>query len=96
MAVSGVDRVVVATDDVRIADHAREFGAEVAMTSSEARNGTERCAEAWEAARGEGSGGPRAPPLPGRAHDDPELRGARLPIGLSRCLHPVALPPRRL
>ncbi len=45
-AVSGVDRVVVATDDARIADHAREFGAEVVMTSPDARNGTERCAEA--------------------------------------------------
>ena len=45
MAVRGIDRVVVATDDDRIADHARSFGAEVVMTSSEARNGTERCAE---------------------------------------------------
>ena len=45
-AVTGIDRVVVATDDSRIADHARAFGAEVVMTSSDARNGTERCAEA--------------------------------------------------
>jgi len=45
MAVQGIDRVVVATDDDRIADHARGFGAEVVMTSSDARNGTERCAE---------------------------------------------------
>lgn len=45
MAVRGVDRVVVATDDARIADHALGFGAEVVMTSSSARNGTERCAE---------------------------------------------------
>ncbi|RYI35016.1 MAG: 3-deoxy-manno-octulosonate cytidylyltransferase [Acetobacteraceae bacterium] len=45
MAVTGVDRVVVATDDSRIADHATAFGAEVVMTSSDARNGTERCAE---------------------------------------------------
>ena len=44
-AVSGVARVVVATDDSRIADHAAGFGAEVVMTSSNARNGTERCAE---------------------------------------------------
>ena len=46
MAVSGVDRVVVATDDGRIADHATAFGAEVVMTSTTCRNGTERCAEA--------------------------------------------------
>lgn len=45
-AVRGVDHVAVATDDDRIADHARAFGAEVAMTAAAARNGTERCAEA--------------------------------------------------
>jgi 3-deoxy-manno-octulosonate cytidylyltransferase (CMP-KDO synthetase) len=42
--VPGVDRVVVATDDDRIADAARGFGAEVAMTPESCRNGTERCA----------------------------------------------------
>ena len=45
-AVRGIDRVIVATDDDRIALHAQGFGAEVVMTSPEARNGTERCAEA--------------------------------------------------
>ena len=45
MAVPGIDRVIVATDDARIADHADGFGADVAMTSTAARNGTERCAE---------------------------------------------------
>ena len=44
-AVRGVDRVVVATDDARIADHATGFGAEVVMTSPDCQNGTERCAE---------------------------------------------------
>jgi 3-deoxy-manno-octulosonate cytidylyltransferase (CMP-KDO synthetase) len=48
VAVPGVARVVVATDDDRIADHSRAFGAEVAMTSETCRNGTERCAEALE------------------------------------------------
>lgn len=43
--VAGVERVIVATDDARIADHAAGFGAEVAMTSPDCRNGTERCAE---------------------------------------------------
>lgn len=46
MAVSGVDRVVVATDDDRIRDHAAGFGAEVVLTSTACRNGTERSAEA--------------------------------------------------
>jgi 3-deoxy-manno-octulosonate cytidylyltransferase (CMP-KDO synthetase) len=44
MAVPGVERVIVATDDDRIADVARGFGAEVAMTPAHCRNGTERCA----------------------------------------------------
>ena len=45
MAVRGVSRVVVATDDTRIREHAADFGAEVIMTSATAQNGTERCAE---------------------------------------------------
>ena len=45
MQVRGADRVVVATDDERIRAEAEGFGAEVVMTSSECRNGTERCAE---------------------------------------------------
>ena len=48
-AVTGVDRVVVATDDVRIQQAAEAFGADVVMTSSECLNGTERCAEAHAA-----------------------------------------------
>ncbi|MEP3845942.1 MAG: manno-octulosonate cytidylyltransferase [Paracoccaceae bacterium] len=45
MSVNGVDKVVVSTDDERIASAARGFGAEVVMTSSDCVNGTERCAE---------------------------------------------------
>jgi 3-deoxy-manno-octulosonate cytidylyltransferase (CMP-KDO synthetase) len=45
-SVRGVALTVVATDDDRIAAAARGFGAEVVMTSSACRNGTERCAEA--------------------------------------------------
>ena len=46
--VTGVDRVVVATDDDRIRDAAHAFGADVAMTSPDCANGTERCAETLE------------------------------------------------
>lgn len=46
MAVQGVARVVVATDDDRIGQEAESFGAEVVMTSSACANGTERVAEA--------------------------------------------------
>ena len=45
-ACKGADAVYVLTDDDRIAAAARGFGAQVLMTSSDARNGTERCAEA--------------------------------------------------
>lgn len=45
-AAVGADQVVVATDDARIADAARGFGARVAMTPADCRNGTERCAAA--------------------------------------------------
>ncbi|NOD64976.1 MULTISPECIES: manno-octulosonate cytidylyltransferase [unclassified Ruegeria] len=47
-SVSGVDRVVVATDDDRIREVSEGFGAEVVMTSENCQNGTERCAEAHE------------------------------------------------
>ncbi|MEL7090860.1 MAG: manno-octulosonate cytidylyltransferase [Pseudomonadota bacterium] len=50
--VQGVDRVVVATDDDRIADASVGFGAEVVMTSENCANGTERCAEAHAALGG--------------------------------------------
>ncbi|MEO0653735.1 MAG: manno-octulosonate cytidylyltransferase [Pseudomonadota bacterium] len=46
MAVPGVDRVLVATDDDRIADAVQGFGGEVVMTSEDCANGTERCADA--------------------------------------------------
>jgi 3-deoxy-manno-octulosonate cytidylyltransferase (CMP-KDO synthetase) len=38
-------QVVVATDDARIAAHVQGFGGQVVMTSAQAQNGTERCAE---------------------------------------------------
>ena len=44
--VAGVSGVFVVTDDERIADACTKFGVGVVMTSSECRNGTERCAEA--------------------------------------------------
>lgn len=45
-SVSGVARVVVATDDDRIRRAAQGFGAEVVMTPESCANGTERCAAA--------------------------------------------------
>lgn len=44
--VPGVAAVHVVTDDERIRDAAKDFGASVIMTSDKCRNGTERCAEA--------------------------------------------------
>lgn len=43
--VRGVSRVIVATDDPRIAAAIREVGGEACLTSTRAANGTERCAE---------------------------------------------------
>ena len=51
--VQGVDRIVVATDDMRIADASEAFGAEVVITSEACRNGTERCAEAHDTLGGD-------------------------------------------
>lgn len=41
----GVERVLVATDDARIADAVRRFDGEVAMTRGDHRSGTDRIAE---------------------------------------------------
>ncbi len=41
----GITAVIVATDDMRIAEAAFAFGAEVSMTSPRHRSGTDRCAE---------------------------------------------------
>ncbi|SCM76516.1 3-deoxy-manno-octulosonate cytidylyltransferase [uncultured Pleomorphomonas sp.] len=49
-ATKGASRVVVATEDERVATYARSFGAEAVMTSESCRNGTERVAEAIEIA----------------------------------------------
>jgi len=43
--VGGVSRVVVATDDARIADAVSSFGGEVVMTASDHATGTDRVAE---------------------------------------------------
>ncbi|KAJ0971841.1 hypothetical protein J5N97_019800 [Dioscorea zingiberensis] len=45
---STLDRVVVATDDEKIAECCRGFGADVIMTSESCKNGTERCNEALQ------------------------------------------------
>ena len=44
--VPGIDGVFVTTDDDRIAEACGKVGVGVVMTSTECRNGTERCAEA--------------------------------------------------
>lgn len=45
-AVPGVSRVVICTEDRRIAEHAAVFGGEAVLTSPTCRNGSERMAEA--------------------------------------------------
>src|SRR5450432_1557401 len=48
----GITAVIVATDDMRIAEAAFDFGAEVSMTSPKHRSGTDRCAEVAKRLRG--------------------------------------------
>ena len=48
----GIDAVIVATDDMRIAAAAFAFGAEVSMTSPKHRSGTDRVAEVAKKLRG--------------------------------------------
>jgi len=56
VAASGAcDKVVVATDDERIASVVREFGGQVVMTSQDCPNGTMRCHEAVVALEAEGA-----------------------------------------
>ena len=56
VAASGAcDKVVVATDDERIASMVREFGGHVVMTSLDCPNGTMRCHEAVVALEAEGA-----------------------------------------
>jgi 3-deoxy-manno-octulosonate cytidylyltransferase (CMP-KDO synthetase) len=45
---SRLDKVIVATDDQRILDHLKTFGAEGIMTSSNHTSGTDRCGEVAE------------------------------------------------
>ena len=42
---TGIDRVIIATDDDRIFNACKEFGAEVEMTSTEHKSGSDRIAE---------------------------------------------------
>jgi len=43
-----IDKLVVATDDERIAAHVKAFGGEVVMTKAEHPSGTDRCYEAFK------------------------------------------------
>ena len=45
---SGLNKVIVATDDRRILDHVIAFGGEAAITSDKHLSGTDRCAEVAE------------------------------------------------
>jgi 3-deoxy-manno-octulosonate cytidylyltransferase (CMP-KDO synthetase) len=48
-----IDKLVVATDDDRIAAHVKAFGGEVVMTKAEHPSGTDRCYEAFKNVAGD-------------------------------------------
>jgi len=48
-----IDKLVVATDDERIATHVKAFGGEVVMTKAEHPSGTDRCYEAFKNVAGD-------------------------------------------
>ena len=54
VGVEGVNRVVVATDDERIAEAVAAFGGEAMMTSERHRSGTDRCGEVLQRLEAEG------------------------------------------
>jgi 3-deoxy-manno-octulosonate cytidylyltransferase (CMP-KDO synthetase) len=71
-----LDRVIVATDDPRIAEAVNRFGGEVAMTRADHRTGTDRVAEV--AARL-----PEARIVVNLQGDEPEISGAALDLVVS-------------
>lgn len=54
-AAKKLSKVVVATDDERIANEVKSFGGEVVITSDQHRSGTDRCAEAVSKVAGQWS-----------------------------------------
>ncbi len=80
-----ISEVLIATDDERIADHARSFGARVVMTASEHPSGTDRCYEAYR--------------INGRDHDyvinvqgdEPFLHPAQIESLAAACKSPVEI-----
>ena len=98
-AVSSVTEIWIATDDLRIADAAIAFGANVVLTDPACRNGTERC---WDAVATAGidaevvinfqGDAPLTPPLAVEAiiaamHADPSLPVVTPMVRCSALLH---------
>ncbi len=50
---TSLKKIIVATDDERIAEHVLNFGGEVSITSSTHQSGTDRCAEVLHNEKGE-------------------------------------------
>jgi 3-deoxy-manno-octulosonate cytidylyltransferase (CMP-KDO synthetase) len=68
-----LDRIIVATDDARIADAVRQFGGEVAMTRDDHPTGTDRVAEV-------AAGLPEAAIIVNLQGDEPEISGRALDL----------------
>lgn len=85
-----LSKLIIATDDERVMEHAHAFGAEVVMTSVHCPTGTDRVAEA--AALYELKGEPKAQLIVNIQADEPLLEGAIIDrLILDHLAHPEAL-----
>jgi len=73
---SRIERIIVATDDVRIADAVQKFGGEYAMTRADHPSGTDRVAEVAASI-------PEARIIINLQGDEPEIRGDALDLVVS-------------
>ena len=84
VATPGIDRVLVATDDERIADVVRGFGGEARMTRSDHTTGTDRLAEVAE--------GLNAEIVVNVQGDEPLIAPASIQIAIEPLRHDPTLP----
>ncbi len=85
-----LDRIVIATDDSRIADAARSFGAKCIMTRPDHPNGTSRIAEAVDLlSQSSAARISESDLIVNVQGDEPEMDPAMIDIAIDALAHPV-------